>query len=140
MYAGGTNWVFAQPAPLNRSPPTFFVGCPVPDVIMYVNCHLCPSRGSGLAAVQKLAWSIHNVHHPYNSCALTCCTVMNSIVHYFVELMSYVGQFVRAHAPLYRINVFTRKTRRCCCSIFSNTKQTSKQKQLKSSKNSNKTF
>ena len=44
-------------------------------------------------------------------------------------------------APLYRINVFTRKTCYCCCcSIFSNTKQSSKQKQLKSSKNSNRTF
>ena len=26
MYTGGTNWVFAQPPPLNRSPPKFSWG------------------------------------------------------------------------------------------------------------------
>ena len=53
---------------------------------MYVNCHLCPSRGSGVATVQKLAWSIHNVHHPYNSCALTCCTVKSHKISLHVQV------------------------------------------------------
>ena len=52
------------------------MGCPVADVIMYVNCHLYPSRGSGVAAVQKLAWFIPSILHTYNSCALTWCTVI----------------------------------------------------------------